>query len=84
MFRNLCNDTLKKNGKWSKTNLTMFTSYIISISMAIYDMFYNGFNFQVFIVYICLSTGMKYFDYKSDQSNRSDSKIPDKIDKSDG
>jgi len=58
----IINDTLKVNGKWSKTNLTMFTSYLIAIYMSIFDLYKNGFNFEVFCVFIALATGMKYFD----------------------
>lgn len=62
MKMKIINDTLKVNGKWSKTNLTMFVSLIISIYMAFYDLYNHGFNFEVFLVFIGLATGMKYFD----------------------
>lgn len=62
MNMKIVNDTLKVNGKWSKTNLTMLTAYLIAIYMAIFDLYRNGFNFEVFCVFIALSTGMKYFD----------------------
>lgn len=53
------NDTLKKEGKWSRTSLTMFTSYIFTLILATLDYAHRGFNFEVFLTYVGLSAGVK-------------------------
>lgn len=62
MFKELVNDTLKKNGKWSRTSLTMFTSYIIALVMAILDFCFNGIRFDVWLGLISVSIGSKISD----------------------
>ncbi len=62
MFKELVNDTLKKNGKWSRTSLTMFTSYIIALVMAILDFCFNGLRFDVWLGLISVSIGSKISD----------------------
>jgi hypothetical protein len=58
-MRSLIDDTLKKEGKWSRTSLTMFTSYVFSLILAIFDYIHRGFNFEVFLTYVGLSAGVK-------------------------
>ena len=62
MFKELVNDTLKRNGKWSRTSLTMFTSYIIALVMAILDFCFNGLRFDVWLGLISVSIGSKITD----------------------
>lgn len=62
MFKELVNDTLKRNGKWSRTSLTMFTSYIIALVMAILDFCFNGLRFDVWLGLISVSIGSKISD----------------------
>ena len=59
MIKALVNDTLKKEGKWSRTSLTMFTSYVFTLVLAILDYIQRGFNFEVFLTYVGLSAGVK-------------------------
>jgi|LakMenEpi03Aug12_release.lakeMendotaPanAssembly.Ray.scaffolds.fasta_scaffold230488_4 hypothetical protein len=60
MIQQLVEDTLKKEGKWSRTSLTMFTSYIFSLTIAALDYIQRGFNFEVFLTLIGLSAGVKF------------------------
>lgn len=62
ILNNIVNDTLKKNGKWSRTSLTMFTAWLIAIYMALYNMYKVGFNFDVFVVFTGVALGAKVTD----------------------
>lgn len=62
IIKEIVNDTLKKNGKWSRTSLTMFTSYIIALVMAILDFCFNGLRFDVWLGLISVSIGSKISD----------------------
>ena len=55
-------DTLKREGKYSRTSLTMFTSWLISIVMACYDFLTKGFDYQVFLVFIAVALVTKLTD----------------------
>lgn len=66
----LFTDTLKdKNGRYSRTSLTMFTSFIIATYMAIYELLKKGFNFDVFLIYMCVASGIKIADAFSKRIN---------------
>lgn len=62
IIKDIVNDTLKRNGKWSRTSLTMFTSYIIALVMAILDFYFNGLRFDVWLGLISVSIGSKISD----------------------
>lgn len=62
MFKDIVNDTLKKNGKWSRTSLTMFSSWFIALIMAILDFCFNGLRFDVWLGLISVSIGSKISD----------------------
>lgn len=62
IIKEIINDTLKRNGKWSRTSLTMFTSYIIALVMAILDFCFNGLRFDVWLGLISVSIGSKISD----------------------
>ena len=62
IIKDIVNDTLKKNGKWSRTSLTMFTSYFVSLAMSIIDFAYNGLRFDVWCVLIGVAMGSKITD----------------------
>lgn len=55
-------DTLMKDGKWSRTSLTMFIGYCMANYMAVVDLYKHGFNFEVFLTYIGVAGGMKVVD----------------------
>jgi len=58
----IINDTLKKNGKWSRVSLTMCTAFWLGNFYAIYDFFKNGFRIEVFLIWMSMATGMKIID----------------------
>lgn len=62
IIKEIVNDTLKKNGKWSRTSLTMFTSYFVSLVMSIIDFAFNGLRFDVWCVLIGVAMGSKITD----------------------
>lgn len=62
MFKEIINDTLKRNGKWSRTSLTMFTSYFVALLMSIIDFALNGLRFDVWCVLIGVAMGSKITD----------------------
>ena len=62
IIKEIVNDTLKKNGKWSRTSLTMFTSYFVSLLMSIIDFSLNGLRFDVWCVLIGVAMGSKITD----------------------
>ena len=66
IIKDIINDTLKKevNGKvrWSRTSLTMFSAWFISLTMAIIDFGFNGLRFDVWFVLIGVAMGSKITD----------------------
>lgn len=64
-------DTLKKKDpdtgkmRWSRTSLTMFSSFVISVLMAGLDFVIKDFfmfRFDVFLVFMSVATGVKVAD----------------------
>jgi hypothetical protein len=62
VLKEILNDTLKRNGKWSRTSLTMLSSWFIALVMAILDFFFNGLRFDVWLGLISVSIGSKISD----------------------
>jgi hypothetical protein len=62
LLKNVLADTLKRNGKWSKTFLTMFTAWGAVLFMAFWDFFANGLSFDVWVTLVCVSLGIKVTD----------------------
>lgn len=62
IIKEILNDTLKRNDKWSRTSLTMFTSWFVALVMAILDFFFNGLRFDVWLGLISVSIGSKISD----------------------
>lgn len=62
-------DTLKVDGRWSRTSLTMFTAWIASLHMAYYDMYKNGFHMEVFLTLVGVALGSKVTDSISKKIN---------------
>ena len=58
----LINDTLKKDGKWSRTSLTMFSAWKLVIFMVIFDMYKEGFRYDVFATMVGVALGTKLTD----------------------
>jgi hypothetical protein len=62
ILREILQDTLKKDNKWSRTSLTMFSAWIVSISMAMFDFFFNGLKYDVWVTLVVVATGIKITD----------------------
>ena len=62
IIKEIVNDTLKRNGKWSRTSLTMFTSYFVALLMSIIDFAFNGLRFDVWCVLMGVAMGSKITD----------------------
>ncbi len=66
---NIVDDTLKKEEggklKWSRTSLTMAVSFFLSIYMALWDMYKNGFNHEIFWAFLGVGVGIKLVDAAS-------------------
>ena len=55
-------DTLTKDGKWSRTSLTMFSAWIVVLFMAIFDFCRRGLQFDVWVTLVVVATGIKITD----------------------
>jgi hypothetical protein len=62
-------DTLKVNGSWSRTSLTMFTAWVAALYMAYYDLYKNGFHMEVFLTFVGVALGSKVTDSISKKIN---------------
>ena len=58
----LINDTLKKDGKWSRTSLTMFSAWNLVSFMVIFDLYKEGFRYDVFVTMVGVALGTKLTD----------------------
>lgn len=58
----LVSDTLKKDGKFSRTSLTMFTAWSTVLYISLSDYFSNGFRSEVFFGLLGVATGVKIVD----------------------
>lgn len=62
MLKEILKDTLKREGKFSSTLITMF---VFSASVFLYgwvDFFLHGFNSEVFYSWVALASGIKITD----------------------
>ena len=62
VLREILHDTLKKDGKWSRTSMTMFSAWVLSLSMAMFDFFFNGLKYDVWVTLVVVATGIKITD----------------------
>ena len=62
IIKEIANDTLKRNSKWSRTSLTMFVAFFVSILMSCIDFVYNGLRFDVWCVLVGVAMGSKITD----------------------
>ena len=62
----LTRDTLQKKVdgeyRWSRTSLTMFTAWLIAIYMVIFDLYKEGFRYDVFVTMVGVALGSKLTD----------------------
>lgn len=62
LLSEILNDTLKRNGRFSSTLVTMFA---FSCSVFLYgwvDLFMHGFNSEVFFAWVGMASGIKITD----------------------
>ena len=69
MFEEIINDTLKRNGKWSRTSLTMFVTLFVALTMSIIDFAFNGLRFDVWLTLMGVAMGSKITDSVSKKIN---------------
>lgn len=62
IINNIINDTLKREGKWSRTSLTMFSSWILSYGIAIIDYIRTGYRSEVWLTLVAVAVGVKLSD----------------------
>ena len=62
MFKEIINDTLKRNGKWSRTSLTMFVTLFVALVMSTIDFAFNGLRFDVWVTLMGVALGSKITD----------------------
>ena len=62
VLKELFSDTLKKDGKWSRTSLTMLTSFSICVLVGLIDFCVRGYNSEVFFGFLSVAVGSKISD----------------------
>lgn len=66
IIKKIVQDTLMKceNDKlrYSRTSLTMLSAWLIVVYMVIYDLYYEGFRYDVFLTMVGVALGTKITD----------------------
>ena len=62
LFTAITVDTLKRNGKWSRTSLTMATAWAMCMISYVYDFIKNGLNLEAFGIFVGVALGAKVAD----------------------
>jgi len=62
LLQALIQDTLMKDGRFSRTSLTMFSAWLIVITMAIADFIDKGMRYDVWLTLVGVATGIKILD----------------------
>ena len=62
MLRDIINDTLKKEGRFSRTSLTMFSAWVFVLGMAFFDFIDKGMRYDVWLTLVGVATGIKVLD----------------------
>lgn len=63
-------DTLTVDGKWSRMNLIMFTSWMFVIISASLYFIFSGFHFEVWIVFVTVAVTGKLVNAKAKKMER--------------
>jgi hypothetical protein len=71
LFKEIINDTLKREGKWSRTSLTMVTAWACCLGTYLTDFIIEGFRMDAFTVMVGCALGVKWVDAKSKQIEKS-------------
>ena len=61
-MKDIVNDTLKVDGKWSRTSLTMLTAWVMVLWMAFADFIDKGLRYDVWATLTAVATGIKIAD----------------------
>lgn len=70
-LNDIINDTLKRDGKWSRTSLTMATAWFAVLFTYAWDFCVEGFRMDAFTVMVGVALGVKWVDSKSKQIEKS-------------
>ena len=66
IIQRLVQDTLMKldegRFRYSRTSLTMFSAWLLTVYMVIYDLYKEGFRYDVFLTMVGVSLGTKLTD----------------------
>ena len=62
MLNKIINDTLKIEGKYSRTSLTMFSAWVLVYLISIIDYVRTGYRSEVWITLVAVAVGVKLSD----------------------
>ena len=62
MLNKIINDTLKIEGKYSRTSLTMFSAWVLVYLISIIDYVRTGYRSEVWLTLVAVSVGVKLSD----------------------
>ena len=69
-LKTVVNDTLKKDGKYSRTSLTMASAWFLVVVTYVYDFIRNGMRMEAFLVMVGVALGSKISDALSTRLNK--------------
>lgn len=74
IIKQLVQDTLMKYEgdrlRYSRTSLTMFSAWLLVIYMTVYDLYKEGFRYDVFATMVAVALGTKITDSFSKKINK--------------
>lgn len=62
MLNKIINDTLKIEGKYSRTSLTMFSAWVLVYLISIIDYIRTGYRSEVWLTLVAVAVGVKLSD----------------------
>ena len=62
MLNKIINDTLKIEGKYSRTSLTMFSAWVLVYLISIIDYVRTGYRSEVWLTLVAVAVGVKLSD----------------------
>lgn len=62
MLKQIIDDTLKKDGKFSRTSLTMFSAWVLVYLIAVIDYIRTGYRSEVWLTLVTVAVGVKLSD----------------------
>lgn len=62
MLKQVINDTLKIEGKYSRTSLTMFSAWVLVYIISIIDYVRTGYRSEVWLTLVAVAVGVKLSD----------------------